>query len=257
MSSTIRTLSVLLTGAAFAGAAPPLFAQDSPGEQAQDNAAEVGDTALDDESSAIVVTGTRIRGARVIGEVIELDRETIVEAGQVDLGEAIRSLPQNFSGGQNPGVGSGAGLINSNVNSAASANLRGLGPDATLTLLNGHRLPYDSAFAGVDISAIPLAAVDRIEVVPDGASALYGSDAVAGVVNVILRRDFEGVETSAQIGASTDGGYFRQQADIVGGTRWDTASHRPGLPTACSGYGPGPRPAGLSSNTDRRSWRGR
>ena len=127
MSSTIRTLSVLLTGAAFAGAAPPLFAQDSPGEQAQDNAAEVGDTALDDESSAIVVTGTRIRGARVIGEVIELDRETIVEAGQVDLGEAIRSLPQNFSGGQNPGVGSGAGLINSNVNSAASANLRGLG----------------------------------------------------------------------------------------------------------------------------------
>ena len=221
MSSTIRTLSVLLTGAAFAGAATPLFAQDSPGEQAQDDATEVGDTALDDESSAIVVTGTRIRGARVIGEVIELDRETIVEAGQVDLGEAIRSLPQNFSGGQNPGVGSGAGLINSNVNSAASANLRGLGPDATLTLLNGHRLPYDSAFAGVDISAIPLAAVDRIEVVPDGASALYGSDAVAGVVNVILRRDFEGVETSAQIGASTDGGYFRQQADIVGGTRWD------------------------------------
>ena len=127
MSSTIRTLSVLLTGAAFAGAATPLFAQDSPGEQAQDDATEVGDTALDDESSAIVVTGTRIRGARVIGEVIELDRETIVEAGQVDLGEAIRSLPQNFSGGQNPGVGSGAGLINSNVNSAASANLRGLG----------------------------------------------------------------------------------------------------------------------------------
>lgn len=59
MSSTIRTLSVLLTGAAFAGAAPPLFAQDSPGEQAQDDAAEVGDTALDEESSAIVVTGTR------------------------------------------------------------------------------------------------------------------------------------------------------------------------------------------------------
>mgnify|MGYP000439265599 CR=1 FL=1 len=89
MSSTIRTLSVLLTGAAFAGAAPPLFAQDSPGEQAQDDAAEVGDTALDEESSAIVVTGTRIRGARVVGEVIELDRETIVEAGQVDL-EALQ-----------------------------------------------------------------------------------------------------------------------------------------------------------------------
>lgn len=172
------------------------------------------------ESDTIVVTGTRIRGARVIGEAISLDREAIVEAGQVDLGEAIRSLPQNFSGGQSPGVGSGAGLANTNVNSASSANLRGLGPDATLTLLNGHRLPYDSAFAGVDISAIPLAAVDRIEVVPDGASALYGSDAVAGVVNVVLRRDFEGVSTSGQLGASTSGGNFRQQADIIGGTRW-------------------------------------
>ena len=208
MSLRNRTLSVLLAGTAFVSAAPPLFAQDSPGEQAQDNAAEVGDTALDDESSAIVVTGTRIRGARVIGEVIELDRETIVEAGQVDLGEAIRSLPQNFSGGQNPGVGSGAGFVNENVNSASTANLRGIGADATLTLLNGHRLPYNSAFQGVDISAIPLAAVDRVEVVPDGASALYGSDAVGGVINVILRRDFDGLTTSGQLGAATDGGYF-------------------------------------------------
>ena len=133
----------------------------------------------------------------------------------------MRSLPQNFSGGQNPGVGSGAGLVNENVNSASSANLRGLGPDATLTLLNGHRLPYNSSNQGVDISSIPLAAVDRIEVVPDGASAVYGSDAVGGVVNVILRRDFEGITTSGQLGASTDGGYFRQQADVVAGTVWD------------------------------------
>jgi P-type conjugative transfer protein TrbL len=88
------------------------------------------------------------------------------------------------------------------------------------TLLNGNRLPYDAAFAGIDISAIPLAAVERIEVLPDGASALYGSDAVAGVINVILRRDFEGVATSAQIGASTDGGNFRQQVDVVAGTTW-------------------------------------
>lgn len=99
------------------------------------------------------------------------------------------------------------------MNSASSANLRGLGADATLTLLNGHRLPYDSALQGVDISAIPLAAVDRIEILPDGASAIYGSDAVGGVVNVVLRRDFEGVTTSAQVGASTAGGNWRQQAD--------------------------------------------
>lgn len=174
-----------------------------------------------DQHGSIVVTGSRIRGAAVAGDVITLGQEAIIAAGQVDLGEAIRSLPQNFSGGQNPGVGSGGGLINNNINSGSHANLRGIGPDATLTLLNGHRLPYDSAFGGVDISAVPLAALDRIEVVPDGASALYGSDAVAGVVNVILRSDFDGVATSAQIGASTDGGYFRQQADIVGGKTWN------------------------------------
>lgn len=195
----------------------PALAQDAgpPLSTQQDN-----DRTSQDDSDAIVVTGTRIRGARVISETISLDREAIIEAGQVDLGEAIRALPQNFSGGQNPGVGSGSGLINQNINSASSANLRGLGPDATLTLLNGHRLPYNSAFQGIDISAIPLAAVERIDVLPDGASALYGSDAVGGVINVVLRRDFDGISTSAQLGTSTSGGNFRQQADIVAGTTW-------------------------------------
>ena len=174
------------------------------------------------DETPIVVTGSLIRGAEVAAPVIRLKREAILAAGQTDTGEAVRAIPQNFAGGQNPGVGTGAGLINTNVNSAASANLRGLGPDATLTLLNGHRLPYDSAFGGVDISAIPVATLERIEIVPDGASALYGSDAVAGVVNVILRPDFRGIATSAQVGAATDGGYFRQQGDLVGGAQWST-----------------------------------
>ena len=220
MSLRTRALSALLAATAFAGSGVPACAQDAQAEDVETPAGDNAPTPSDVDDPAILVTGTRIRGARVIGEITTLERDAIAATGQVDLGEAIRSLPQNFSGGQNPGVGSGAGLINSNVNSASSANLRGLGPDATLTLLNGHRLPYDSAFAGVDISAIPLAAIDRIEIVPDGASALYGSDAVAGVVNVILRRDFEGITTSGQLGASTEGGNFRQQADVVGGARW-------------------------------------
>lgn len=218
MSLRSRTLRVLLASVAAAGLAMPALAQ---APQAEDEAPAPG-ASQDDDEAPIVVTGTRIRGARIIGDTTTINRDTIIEAGQVDLGEALRTLPQNFSGGQNPGVGFGAGGANSNVNSASSANLRGLGADATLTLLNGHRLPYDSALQGVDISAIPLAAVERIEVVPDGASAIYGSDAVGGVVNVILRRNFEGVETSGQLGASTDGGYFRQQADIVAGTTWST-----------------------------------
>ncbi|WP_341713068.1 TonB-dependent receptor domain-containing protein, partial [Erythrobacter sp.] len=216
-----KRLSILLAATALTGVSAPLFAQETPPGGASGQAGSSAPTDSEDASQPIVVTGTRIRGAAAIGETVVLEREVIVEAGQVDLGEALRSLPQNFSGGQNPGVGSGAGLVNSNISSASSANLRGLGADATLTLLNGHRLPYNSAFQGVDISAFPLAAIDRVEVLPDGASALYGSDAVGGVVNVILRPDFEGVTTSAQLGASTAGGYFRQQADIVGGTTWD------------------------------------
>ncbi len=168
----------------------------------------------------IVVTGTHIRGASVTSPVITVARDDIEKAGQNDLGEVARSIPQNFSGGQNPGVGNGAGLINTNLNSSSHLNLRGLGPDATLTLLNGHRLPYDGAFGGVDISAIPVAAVERLEIVPDGASAQYGSDAVAGVANVILRRDFSGLTTSARIGAATSGGNFQQGADAVGGANW-------------------------------------
>ena len=219
-----RAGSVLLAGAACIALAPSTMAQDQSGtvipSGKEDGEKDRNTQAV--PAQEIIVTGSHIKGGVVASEVTVLDREALVGVGNIDLGEAIRALPQNFSGGQNPGVGFGAGLVNSNVNSTSSANLRGLGPDATLTLLNGHRLPYDSASAGVDISAIPLAALDRIEVVPDGASALYGSDAVAGVVNVILRRNFSGVTTSGQLGAATDGGYFRQQADIVAGESWDS-----------------------------------
>lgn len=219
MTFSQRLTMLMLAGSALNTALSPASAQDAQGSSGDSDDQPEATTG---EAEPIVVTGTRIRGARVISDVVTVGREDIVEAGQIDLGEAIRSLPQNFSGGQNPGVGTGAGITNENVNSASSANLRGLGADATLTLLNGQRLPYNSAFQGVDISAIPLAAVERLEVVPDGASALYGSDAVGGVINVILRRNFEGVTTSAQLGASTDGGNFRQQGDIVAGETWDS-----------------------------------
>lgn len=218
MSSKSKAIPTLLASAALV-LVPQVCAAQAVAREAEDTTAkdDPGDSA---KGQPIVVTGSRIRGAVAASDVTTLPRDAIVTAGQVDLGEAMRALPQNFGGGQNPGVGSGAGFVNANVNSASSVNLRGLGPDATLTLLNGHRLPYDSAFGGVDISAIPLAALDRVEIMPDGASSIYGSDAVAGVVNVILRRDFTGIEASAQLGASTDGGNFRQQADLVTGARW-------------------------------------
>lgn len=169
----------------------------------------------------IIVTGSRIRGAPVASPVITLSQAAIRDTGQSNLGDVARSIPQSFGGGQNPGNGFNVPTaIGGNVGSGSSVNLRGLGSDATLTLLNGRRMPYSASRQSIDISAVPLAAVDRIEVVADGSSALYGSDAVAGVVNIILLRDFEGFETRARLGASTDGGNFQQQYGALGGLRW-------------------------------------
>lgn len=172
-------------------------------------------------SNEIVVTGSHIRGSEPVSPVIQATRRQIEDSGQSNLGDYIRSLPQNFAGGQNPGiVGGGNQGGNENLNSSSDLNLRGLGADATLTLINGHRVAYDGAVQGVDISAIPLAAVERIEIVPDGSSALYGSDAVGGVANVILRDQFDGLSTSARFGAATDGGDTEQQYDMVAGRTW-------------------------------------
>lgn len=174
-------------------------------------------------TSAITVTGTRIRGAGSASPVTVTTRRALEESGISDLADFTRILPQNYTGGQNRGIaGGGEQGGQQNLNNSATLNLRGLGPDATLTLLNGHRLSYDSINQGIDISAIPLAAIERIEVVSDGASALYGSDAVGGVANIILRRDFQGLETTARIGGATGGGDFQQQYSLVGGRRWSS-----------------------------------
>jgi outer membrane receptor protein involved in Fe transport len=183
--------------------------------------ADDGDTAAWADAGDIVVTGTRIRGAPVASPVINVSQEQIRNAGQVSLGEVVRSIPQSFGGGQNPGIGLNVPALNGvDVGGASSLNLRGLGSDATLTLLNGHRLVYSGSRQSVDVSTIPLGALDRIEIVPDGASAIYGSDAVGGVANIVLKRDMDGLETRARLGASTDGGNFQQQYSATGGTRW-------------------------------------
>ncbi|CCG37613.1 TonB-dependent Receptor Plug domain protein [Xanthomonas citri pv. mangiferaeindicae LMG 941] len=177
------------------------------------------------ELGRIEVTGTRIKGGSTPSPVITIGAERIREEGFTDLGEVIRSIPQNFSGGQNPGVVTGAtggGSNNQNITGGSGANLRGLGQDATLTLLNGHRLSYGGYVQAVDISAIPVEAVERVEIVPDGASAVYGSDAVGGVVNVMLKRDFDGVTVGMRYGGATDGGLITREYSATAGSNWAT-----------------------------------
>lgn len=198
-------LIVETQGGALLVRAGPRAAIEEPTEQGED----------------ITVTGTRIRGAQGPSPVIVTTRRSLEEQGVADLTGFSRIIPQNFTGGQNPGVAGGGNQGGqNNINNATTLNLRGLGPDATLTLINGHRLPYDAVNQGVDIGTVPLAAIERIEIITDGASALYGSDAVGGVANILLRRDYDGVRASARYGAATEGGAEQQQYSLVGGARW-------------------------------------
>lgn len=171
----------------------------------------------------VTVTGTRIRGGTTPSPIISIGAERIREEGFTDLGQVMRSVSQNYSGGQNPGVAAGAqagGYYNQNVTGGATVNLRGIGQDATLTLLNGRRMSYGGYDQAVDISAIPIEAVDRIEIVTDGASAIYGSDAVGGVVNVVLKPDFDGVAVGARYGEATDGGLATREYSVTAGSTW-------------------------------------
>lgn len=172
------------------------------------------------ELSEVVVTGTRIAGVVPASPIITLDRTMIDESGYGSVGQLLLTLPENFSGGQNPGVIGARGNNQFSISGASSANLFGLGADSTLTLVNGHRLAYDEYQNGVDLSLIPLAAVDRIEILTDGASAIYGSDAVAGVVNVILKRHYDGITADARYGDVTSGSASQAQYSLLAGHGW-------------------------------------
>lgn len=174
------------------------------------------------EVDTIVVTGSRIRGALPAAPVIRKSREGLRAEGRTSLADAIADIPQNFGGGQNPGVNSAVPANNGvNVNGASSLNLRGLGSDATLTLLNGRRVSYSASRQSIDVSTVPFEALDRIEVVADGSSALYGSDAVGGVANIILREPYDGGVLSAKAAGSTHGGGgFAQQYGVGLGRTW-------------------------------------
>ncbi|HEU4590170.1 MAG TPA: TonB-dependent receptor, partial [Steroidobacteraceae bacterium] len=163
--------------------------------------------------------GSRIRGSQPVGSAVTaLSRENIEMAAPLTTAALLQKLPQVFNLGvseNSRGQAGGSG----NITYATSVNLRGLGPYSTLTLLDGHRaVPQGTTGFAVDPSTIPTLALERVEVVADGASAIYGSDAVAGVVNLIPRRNFEGVEVSLRGGQGSD--YDEHQVGAIGGFGW-------------------------------------
>lgn len=176
----------------------------------------------EEEKDVIVVTGTTIRGVYPESQPLDIyTAEDIQLSGATTLNRFLETLPQNLNsltaGAQNLGPGEGSPI------GGAGIDLRGLGVGTTLILLNGRRLTAPGG-QSPDVSLIPLGAVERVEVLTDGASAIYGSDAIAGVVNFIVREDFEGVDVSTSYGGSTRGGHDRAQADIAAGASWGSGS---------------------------------
>jgi iron complex outermembrane recepter protein len=183
------------------------------------------------ELEQVVVTGTLIAGSAPVGASVTIyTRQDIEQSGAATLDQFARTITNNFSGAdaianqQNTNTGFGALDQGAGANQfgGSSFNLHGLGPNSTLTLLNGHRLAAGGTDGSVtDISLIPLSAIDRIEVLDDGASAIYGSDAVAGVVNIITRTNFDGAESRISYGRATDGGDSNITASQAFGKAWN------------------------------------
>jgi iron complex outermembrane receptor protein len=169
----------------------------------------------------VIITGSSIKRVESEGalpiQVItkeEIDRQGIVSAEQL-----IATLSANGNGldnlASNSDVVSGQERGN---NGASAANLRGQGSQATLILLNGRRVAAHGLNGGVvDLNSIPLAAVARVEILKDGASAIYGTDAVGGVINFILRKDFQGVNLQAFVDKTQDGGGDINRLSVVAG----------------------------------------
>jgi iron complex outermembrane recepter protein len=222
--------AVALVAAQDAGGANSLATETSPNANAAgpspSNAAERNAVVELDE---VVVVGSYIRGIdRPVGaELITFTRDDIDRTGFATAQDVIRTLPQVFGGGINEDTINAnlARESQTNVNKGSAINLRGLGAASTLVLVNGRRIA-PGGFEGIftDVSNIPLSAVDRIEILPDGASALYGSDAVGGVINFKLRKDYEGAETQARIGQVTDGNTKEIQASQLFGQSWSSGN---------------------------------
>ena len=162
------------------------------------------------------VTGSLIHGVQgAVAPLIYLKQEQLAMTSYATVQDALYSLPIMSLNGPREDLG-----IDDNYQYGAGLDLRGLGVGATLVLVNGQRQPLSGLNGDfVDVSTIPWSAVQRIEILPDGASALYGSDAVAGVVNIIMRDNFDGATSQVRYGTAV-GGRRELMASQLLGTRW-------------------------------------
>lgn len=188
---------------------PPADESETTSEPAPANADEGG--------GEIVVTGSRIarNGFDTPSPVTALSAETLAQRAPTNIPDALNQLPQ-FVNSQSPASRQRA-TVNTQVQVGNFLNLRGLGSQRTLILLDGLRVPPTSPDGSVSIDTLPQTLVQRVDVVTGGASAVYGSDAVVGVVNFVLDRNFTGLRVNAQSGISDEGDARSYKIGVAGG----------------------------------------
>lgn len=192
---------------ALIGITSPVLAQDMPAA---------------DRIQRVEITGSSIKRVAKEGAlpVQVISAESLEKQGITSAEQLMATISANGTGADNPTSGNNVfGADADRVSGGASfASFRGLGPNSTLVLINGRRAPtHGKSGKAVDLNSIPMAAIARIEVLKDGASAIYGTDAIGGVMNIILKTDYQGIEASAYSNATEEGGGDIYRASLIGG----------------------------------------
>ncbi|TDR39411.1 TonB-dependent receptor-like protein [Tahibacter aquaticus] len=218
MSTSVRlSFSALFTALLFAVHAPA---------QAQAGDATSADPAKAAQLEAVTVTGSRIPRATVEGP----SPVTVIDAGDIDAGGYRSVFDVLTAVTQNTGTVQGEDFGSTFTPAANVINLRGLGPNHTLVLVNGRRVAdypvaYNGSVSAVDLANIPSVMIERVEILSGSASAIYGSDAIAGVVNIVLKKKQQGIDLSLKVGGTQQGGGANQRVQISGGgTRGDLSA---------------------------------
>ncbi len=215
-NETIRRAVGLALGAAGTAAAAISFA---PAALAADAAAGPATAPAPDTTlTEVVVTGSRIRrvDAETASPVFVLDQKAIEQSGLSTVGDLLQRIPSVSGAATNPQVNNGGGFGESCV------ELRGLDCKRTLVLVDGRRIGLVGTTSdATDVNQIPLPLIERVEVLKEGAGAIYGSDAIGGVVNFITRKDIEGVEINADYGKTTHNDGDHHDINVLFGTNSD------------------------------------
>jgi outer membrane receptor protein involved in Fe transport len=196
--------------------AQPAYAQDEPCDPDTDEACAAV------QGPGILVTGSRIvrQDFEANSPFVTVDKALLENSSTAALEQTLNKLPQ-FVPAQTPTAGGDIQPTATNTPGAATVSLRGLGTNRNLVLIDGRRATPGNASGVVDINTIPSAAVERVEVITGGASATYGADAIAGVTNFILKKNFQGLELDGRAGLSERGDGFEFQVSGIMGSDFD------------------------------------